>query len=352
MPQQTLRGVNLAGWLTLESWVTPELFAGTGVKNAFALATKLGEKDYAKVSSTHRETFIRESDFEAISERGYNAVRLEVPWYVMGESGPLPGAHDGCLEFVDAAFEWAERYKLKVLLDLCLAPGATTTSDGFQQRCDFTPARRLALLEVVANLSARYANNLQFWGIEPLDEMVVQRRRGISHGFALSDGMPLHTLRNLYRDAYDVVRDVAGTRPVVVFSDGGMPKSWKHFMASDRYQNVMLDHHFCRVGSTHAQVGPAGAKHLVDQCRRELTQAQSSGLPTIVGEWSAALPGSTSALTSEGRLAQQRMFVAGQLALLDQVPVWFFHTWKTSANLADFDARLALSSFERDMLRL
>lgn len=350
MPHEALYGVNLAGWLTLEPWVTPELFATSGATNATELAHKLGDKNYAELSRAHRESFITQADFEAIADRGYNAVRLEVPWYVMGESGPLPGAHDGCLEFVDAAFSWAEAAKLKVLIDLCLAPGATATSDGLQQRCDFTPARRLALLEVVAALSARYANNLQFWGIEPLDEMVVQRRQGLRHGFALSDGLPLHVLRNLYRDAYDVVRDVAGTRPVVVLSDGGAPGAWNHFMASDRYQNVMLDHHFCRVGSTHAQVGPAGAKHLVDQCRRELAQAARSGLPVMVGEWSAALPGSTSALTAEGRLAQQRMFVAGQLGVLEQVSAWFFHTWKTEAGLADFDARLALSSFERDML--
>ena len=30
MAQGTLHGVNLAGWLMLEPWVTPELFAETG----------------------------------------------------------------------------------------------------------------------------------------------------------------------------------------------------------------------------------------------------------------------------------------------------------------------------------
>jgi glucan 1,3-beta-glucosidase len=30
MAENALHGVNLTGWLTLESWVTPELFSGLG----------------------------------------------------------------------------------------------------------------------------------------------------------------------------------------------------------------------------------------------------------------------------------------------------------------------------------
>ena len=38
MASNTLHGVNLTGWLTLESWVTPELFAEAGALDEEQLA--------------------------------------------------------------------------------------------------------------------------------------------------------------------------------------------------------------------------------------------------------------------------------------------------------------------------
>lgn len=42
MGSRSLHGVNLTGWLTLESWVTPELFAGAGALDEESLVTALG----------------------------------------------------------------------------------------------------------------------------------------------------------------------------------------------------------------------------------------------------------------------------------------------------------------------
>ena len=41
MGSHSLHGVNLTGWLTLESWVTPELFAEAGALDEQALVTAL-----------------------------------------------------------------------------------------------------------------------------------------------------------------------------------------------------------------------------------------------------------------------------------------------------------------------
>lgn len=348
MSQHALYGVNLAGWLTLEPWVTPSLFAQSGTTDAIALANKLGNKSYLQLAEHHRSTFITEADFAQIASRGYNAVRLEVPWYVFGPKGPLPGFHHGCLEYVDAAFEWAQAAGLSILIDISLAPGAKMSEDGLTQHLDFTPARRSALLDVVAGLASRYAGRDEFLGIEPIDEPQVQVRRGLS----LTEGIPLHSLRNLYRDAYDVVRDVAGSKPYVVLSDGGQPGAWRRFMASNRYERVWLDHHLCRVGASDVPVGPGVAKRTGSLCAKQLAQAATSGLPVMVGEWCAELPGSTSGMTAEGKIALERVFIAAQINAMKTCPAWFFHTWKTEAPLASWDARIALSSFERDMLRL
>lgn len=348
MPTQkrTLHGVNLDGWLVLETWVTPALFAPTASLDEESLANRLGRDEYNRVVREHRETFITEHDFLRISSRGYDAVRLPVPWHVFGEAGPLAGPYEGCIDFVDMAFNWADAAGLKILLDLALVPGSVASNDGLRMTLDLTPARREAILEVASGLASRYAERSAFLGIEPLDEVVSQQRRGL----LISEGIPLSYLRNLYRDAYDAIRRVAGKRPVVVFSDAGQPGAWRRFMAHDRYENVWLDTHPFRHNDKVDAAGPSGARLLAARSAEELAKARTSGLPVMVGEWSAALPLADPMMTAEGRIALERIYVSRQLAAYDGCPAWFFQTWKTAARLSAWDARITLSSFERDML--
>ena len=76
MGERALHGVNLTGWLELESWVTPSLFADSGALDEQALITVLGRKRYAALVEEHRSSFIGASDFVKIASRGFNAVRL------------------------------------------------------------------------------------------------------------------------------------------------------------------------------------------------------------------------------------------------------------------------------------
>ena len=124
---EVLHGVNLSGWLVLEPWVTPELFAGTGSLGEATLVAALGDELYADLVCEHREAFVTERDFEQIASRGHNAVRLPVPWYAFGGQGPNPGPYVGCIMHVDDALVWAERHGVKVLLSLAISPGAQGT---------------------------------------------------------------------------------------------------------------------------------------------------------------------------------------------------------------------------------
>ena len=83
MADNGLRGVNLTGWLTLESWVTPELFVGSGALTELALAESLGTARYQRLVRSHRESFITADDFRRIASRGFNAVRLVLHWFVL-----------------------------------------------------------------------------------------------------------------------------------------------------------------------------------------------------------------------------------------------------------------------------
>ena len=343
---KTLRGVNLAGWLVLESWVTPEIFAATGALDEAGLIRAVGMTEYSEIAFRHRESFITEKDFERIAARGFEAVRIPVPWYVFGEQGPLPGKFKGCASELDHAFDWAEAHGIRILLDLAEVPAAGG-SDGIGASPTITyPVCREAALDVLCALARRYKDREGFLGVEVLDEPVPQ----IRHGIFVSDGVPLHYLRNFYRDAYKGIREVAGDDCVVVISDAGLPGAWKGFMASKEYKNVWLDCHLYHYADSIDASGPSGARRLVAASAKTLDLAGKSGLPVIVGEWSGALPVSDAQMTPEGRMAIERVYASAQLRAFEHARAWFFQTWKTSALLSNWDARVALASFEAGML--
>lgn len=345
MAEKALHGVNLTGWLTLESWVTPEIFAGSGALDEPALVTALGSHAYAEVVRRHRDTFITAEDFSRIAARGLNAVRLPVPWYAYGADGPNPGPYVGCVDYVDRALEWAEEYDIKVVFVLDTHPGAPVPDDEDQDVSDPRSVREREL-DVISSLSKRYASRVGFFGIELADEVTPQVR----HGLTLTDGAPVHFLRNYYREAYELVRAAAGEDPVVIMPDGGYPSAWRRFMAQSHYVNVWLDCHLDRTNFKIDVAGPSGVRRMVEKSRERIADASRCGMPVMVGKWSASLPMADSSMTPEGRIALERIYASEQLDAYGGLPAWFFQTWKTSGLLASWDARLALATFERGML--
>ncbi len=346
MGDRPLHGVNLTGWLTLESWVTPEIFAPVGALDEDALVKALNHKHYEELVRNHRSTFITRDDFVQIASRGFNAVRLPVPWYVFGEKGPEPGPFIGCLEYVDAALEWAEEIGLSVIFVLAINPGGPSTGDGITRDLADMRMSRERALDVIHALCKRYALRSGFYGFEIADDAMPQARQGL----VLSDGMPAHQLRNYYREAYETVRNAAGDDPVVIMPDGGQPGAWGRFMAQRHYKNVWLDVHLDRPQTTIDVSGPAGVRRLAEANGRHVRIAKRAGMPVMVGKWSSSLPIADSAMTPEGRIALERVYTSEQLSAYGKAPAWFFNTWKTTGKLAGWDARVAMATFERGMI--
>ena len=346
MANHPLHGVNLTGWLTLESWVTPELFAEAGALDEHALVSALGPDRYADYVRNHRVTFVTRDDFARIAARGFNAVRLPIPWYVYGDEGPEPGPYVGCIELVDQALEWAEEIGLNVVFALAINPGGPHADDGMAPDNADCHVPRERILDVVYALAKRYASRVGFFGIELADDAVPQVRRGLT----LTDGIPQHRLRNYYREAYELVRNAAGEDPVVIMPDGGVPGGWGRFMAQRHYKNVWLDCHLDRPATRVDVSGPSGVRRLVAAHAKHLREAKRSGMPVMVGKWSSSLPIADSQMTPEGRIALERVYTSEQLGTYEKCPAWFFNTWKTSGMLAGWDARVAMATFERGMI--
>ena len=109
-------GVNLGNWLVLEKWMQPFLFEENCAEDEVWLNRKVPAKKLRPLMKKHRDTYIEEADFAKIAAHGINAVRLPVPYFVFGDRKP----YSGCIEYVDQAMDYAEKYGLKVLIERLL----------------------------------------------------------------------------------------------------------------------------------------------------------------------------------------------------------------------------------------
>lgn len=348
-----IRGVNLSGWFILEPWVTPSLFAATGASNDAELQQILGSAAYNERIREHYETFISEADFKRMAAMGLNAVRIPLPWYAFGAQNDRE-TYISCIDYIDRAMEWAEKYDMYVLLDLATVPGGQGDSNGSPATPDVadwhaSASGRAAALATLERLAERYGEQDALLGIELLDSPVMSVRKNI---FTMTDGIPSHYLRNFYRDAYEVIRRHMPSRKMVVFSDSGHPGAWKRFMAGDQYQNIVMDMHLYHYRDETAQdiTTPKGLSSALNRNKDLIREAKRLGFSVIVGEWSGAAVLAGSSVTPEGRRAYERVFVSNQLATFDAADGWFFQTWKTERRLPAWDARVALAPLERAMM--
>ncbi|WP_085831060.1 glycoside hydrolase family 5 protein [Collinsella vaginalis] len=349
-----VRGVNLAGWFIPEPWVTPSLFAATGASNDTELQQALGASAYCERMRHHYETFVSEDDFRRMAAIGLNAVRLPVPWYAFG-SQSADACHVTVVDYIDRAMEWGEKHGVSVLLDLATVPGGQGDSNEPVPMPDLiaewhsSTNGRHAALEVLERLATRYGSSDILSGIELLDSPVMSVRRGL---FSVTDGIPIHYLRNFYRDAYELVRTHMPVSKAVVFSASGHPDLWRGFMRGARYENVLIDLHLYHYRDETAQdiTSPRGIRDAIARARHEIRAARAAGFPVIVGEWSGAAVLSSASITPEGRAAYERVFVANQLAAFEGAQGWYFQTWKTEKRLPAWDARVALGTLERAMI--
>ena len=110
-------GVNLGGWLVLERWMTPSVFAGTDATNEYELSQTV---DGAARIQQHRHTFIKEDDLTWLAQAGIRLLRLPIGYWALEDQPPYLSAKPQ----IDWLMDAAKRYGLQVLLDLHAAPGA------------------------------------------------------------------------------------------------------------------------------------------------------------------------------------------------------------------------------------
>lgn len=292
---EKIKGTNLGNWLVLEKWMQEDLFLETDTEDETWLNRKADPKKLAAAMKQHRDTYITGEDFKVIASHGMNMVRIPVPYFIFGDVPPFIG----CIEYLDHAFDWAEKYGLRILVDLHTVPDSQNGYDngGITGVCKWCkqPNKVEFALKVLEKLATRYGTRKGLFGIEVLNEPIsfpvymtapsknaaVDKEEAKGSGF-----VPMKFLKSFYIEAYQRLRAILPEEKVVCFHDGFRLTKWNRFFKKNQMKNVLLDTHIYIFAME--SFLPFKAMWLyklyiaVDKMRIKKAQRQ---IPVVIGEW-------------------------------------------------------------------
>lgn len=268
------RGVNLGGWLVLESWITPSVFEGFDASDECTLCSVGGDIAKGRIA-THRETFITEDTIKAIAEKGLNTVRLPVGYWLFGDVDPYIRGGD---HYVDQLFEWCGEYNISVILDIHAAPGSQNGWDHSGRAGSIGWGHGDTLqetLEFLGRLLDRYGDKTALKGLEVLNE---------PHW-----NVSMKTLIDYYQKAYDLIR-ASYPELTILMSDAFRPEDIAKQLQKRRFSGVMLDVHLYQLFTPEDRaLDLQGHIRKTERDWAKLLAKLTKRMPVIVGEWSAAM---------------------------------------------------------------
>lgn len=289
-----IRGANLGNWLVLEKWMGESPLSSAEAEDDRGLIDEVPAEELAEALERHRATYITEFDFVWMAQSGIDLVRIPVPYYLFGTEH-----HTACIEHLDHAFEWAQRWGLKILVDLHTVPLSQNAFDngGYMGLCAWAqdPARIDFAVDVLEQIARRYAEHPALWGIEalnePANEFVLKMNLG-NYGkqyperVARSQVIPRETLLEFYDRVYQRLRPIVGPEVALVFHDQFELDTWDDLLPESEYENIVLDTHlymnFRDFGFEHFDA--AEYQELVDEFAEQV-KAASAHHKVLVGEW-------------------------------------------------------------------
>ena len=343
-PPKKLRGVNLGGWLVLEKWMTPSLFAGLKAEDETSYCRELGTKATPALHE-HWQQFITREDFSWLANIGINAVRIPIGHWLFGPDYPYHPAYgsslhpyvEGGLAILDQAFDWAEDYGLAIVLDLHAAPGCQNGFDngGILNVCEWhtKPEYIEHSLNVLERLSERYHRRPSLHAIEVLNEP--------------HSSLDTALLKQYTTDAYQRIRKYCPADQVaVVFHDGFRSfRDYSDFLCEPDYSNIILDIHRYQCFGRAEQDA-----NIYDHIRDAVIEWQHEANDIItefnhaayVGEWSLGMDYRSESAWSKSPFNYPakamdnfqtnlafRGYAAAQLLTFEKYLGWFFWSYKT-----------------------
>lgn len=299
--QKALRGVNLGGWLILEKWMTPSVFAGTDANDEYSLSQVPG--GHIRIEK-HRERFITEDDFVWLAQHNVELVRIPFGYWLFDDEGLYVGG----AERLDWAMEMAEKYGIKVLLDLHALPGSQNGNDhsgrtGSSEWFHDVNHRKRSL-KICVEVARRYKDSPVLWGFEVINEP--------EFGWRMQ-----RALRRYYTRAYRELLQILPDHVYVVFSDAFRPWLLAGALWDNRKQRVAMDVHWYSSGLNWQRFRTVEDYYQAVHRRRWSLWFFGWPHPVIVGEWSAMLDKG-----AVGKTGDLTLHVAEESHLREQLSVY------------------------------
>ncbi|KIY61922.1 glycoside hydrolase family 5 protein [Cylindrobasidium torrendii FP15055 ss-10] len=359
----TIRGVNIGGWLTIEPFISPALYEAysntdTPAVDEYTLHTNLRRDNKLSVLDKHYSEFITEEDFAAIAGAGLNFVRIPLPFWAIETMDDEPYYAKVQWGYFLKAIEWARKYGLRINLDFHAVPGSQNgwNHSGKLGKVGFlngpmgyaNAQRALDQIRVLAEFISQpqYRDVIPFFGI--MNE--------IQGGTVGKD-----QVKGFYLEAYKIVRNAGGGTgegkgPWVSFHDAFLGRDeWSGFLAGG--DRMSLDSHpYLAFGGQSDQPMSEQTSRPCDWGSQVNGTMANFGLANA-GEWSNAVTDCGLWLTDvndgtryEGNWSQETTTRIGSceplvdwrtwtddyknavkefsLSSMDALQNWFFWTWK------------------------
>lgn len=261
-------GTNIGGWMVLEPWITPSLFyrflgknhsEGVGM-DSYTFCEALGPKVGNSVMRSHWNNWVTEDHFKQLVERKIEVVRLPIGDWTLKPYGPYVGCMDGSTEKIQWFLTTAEKYGIKVWIDIHAVIDSQNGFDNSGKSTDLvwesqSNFKHWSILDAkwmgewngqeyvsINETNIEFARNtvygiMEKWGDHP----ALYAIEPVNEPWWNSD---LATLKGFYQACRS---DVKAINPdvIFVFHDAFQPDAavWNDLFDDSDMQNVVLDTH-------------------------------------------------------------------------------------------------------------
>ncbi|KAK1555886.1 hypothetical protein Q3G72_032854 [Acer saccharum] len=277
------------------------------LQGEFQVTNGYGPNKAPQIMREHWKTFIVEDDFKFIAGNGLDAVRIPVGWWIASDPTPPQPYVGGSLQALDNAFTWAEKYGVKIVIDLHAAPGSqngfehSSSRDGSQE-WGTTDDNIQKTVDVIEFLAARYAKRQSLYAIELINE-------------PLSPGVSLEMVNKYYKSGYDAVRKHSSAAYVLMSNRLGPMDPRELFPLTSGLTRSVIDVHYYNLFSD--VFDNMSVQQNIDFINTNRTAqlnhvTTSNGPLTFVGEWVAEWQVSGATKEEYQRFANAQLKVYGR----------------------------------------
>lgn len=274
------------------------------IQGEFQITNGYGPDKAPQVMQDHWNSYITEEDFNFMSANGLSAVRIPVGWWIAQDPTPPKPFVGGSSIALDNAFTWAEKYGMKVIIDLHAAKASQNgdehsgARDGFLEWGDSNIDETVAVIEFLA---ARYGVRPNLAAIALMNE-------------PRAPGVTLDALTKYYKAAYDAIRKY--TNAYVILSARLGPADPKElFSLASTMNRVAIDVHYYNLfsDSFSGMTVQQNIDFVNNQRASDLGSLTSANGPLVlVGEWTAEFARNDASMEDYQRFAKAQLDVYGR----------------------------------------